>query len=585
MASPLLLNKKEQLREQFDGKWPGMKPIVIKILKQKGVTKAEWQDLFWDVHKVTQWDEKGVMKIFEALKSVVSEYINEVQRIVMREDDDSVLLKTYIQEWMKFFAQCQYIAQPFKSLETHTAKNNSGKKNIKPTLSESSSIKKLMLDTWNEIIFSNINHKLQASAMKLIHDERVGESFDSQLVIGVRESYVNLCYSEDDKLRIYRTNFEKAYLEATRHFYSNVASQYLEENGVEKYMNYAHSKLQEEEHRAQRYLETSQGCNSCELLSQVCVDVLVSDVKDCILEECAGFIAANQTEKLLKMFHLMDRVSDGVQPMITHLESHVVTTGLADMIGAAATIATDSEKYVDRLLMLFNRFSDLVKEAFDDDPRFLTARDKSFKKVVNDTSIFNLELPTNIKSSGSKTVPESKCPELLANFCDMLLRKSPFSKKLTSDEIEAKLKDVLLVLKYVDNKDVFMRYHKAHLTRRLILDCSTDSDLEENMVEWLRDVGMPADYINKLARMFQDIKVSEDLNQAFKDVYRTRSTMADSVAIKILNAGAWARSSERVAVSLPTILEDFIPEVEEFYRRNHSGRKLQWIHLMSNGVV
>ena len=28
----------------------------------------------------------------------------------------------------------------------------------------------------------------------------------------------------------------------------------------------------------------------------------------------------------------------------------------------------------------------------------------------------------------------------------------------------------------------------------------------------------------------------------------------DSVAIKILNAGAWARSSERVAVSLPTVV-------------------------------
>lgn len=43
---------------------------------------------------------------------------------------------------------------------------------------------------------------------------------------------------------------------------------------------------------------------------------------------------------LLKMFHLMDRVPDGVQPMIQYLENHVVTTGLADMIGAAATIAT-----------------------------------------------------------------------------------------------------------------------------------------------------------------------------------------------------------------------------------------------------
>ena len=27
------------------------------------------------------------------------------------------------------------------------------------------------------------------------------------------------------------------------------------------------------------------------------------------------------------------------------------------------------------------------------------------------------------------------------------------------------------------------------------------------MVEWLREVGMPADFINKLSRMFQDIKV------------------------------------------------------------------------------
>ena len=36
----------------------------------------------------------------------------------------------------------------------------------------------------------------------------------------------------------------------------------------------------------------------------------------------------------------------------------------------------DSEKYVEELLTLFNRFSKLVKEAFNDDPRFLTARDK-----------------------------------------------------------------------------------------------------------------------------------------------------------------------------------------------------------------
>ena len=44
-----------------------------------------------------------------------------------------------------------------------------------------------------------------------------------------------------------------------------------------------------------------------------------------------------------------------------------------------------------------------------------------------------------------KTQPESRCPELLANFCDMLLRKTPYSKKLTSDEIQAKLRDVVSI--------------------------------------------------------------------------------------------------------------------------------------------
>lgn len=115
---------------------------------------------------------------------------------------------------------------------------------------------------------------------------------------------------------------------------------------------------------------------------------------------------------------------------------------------------------------------------------------------------------------------------------------------------------------------------------------------------------MPADFVNKLARMFQDIKVSEDLNSHFKEEYRSNKgslagetsvklslpladakSYKDSISIKILNAGAWARGSERVAVSLPLELEDYIPEVEDFYKKKHSGRKLQWYHHMSNGTV
>jgi cullin-5 len=42
---------------------------------------------------------------------------------------------------------------------------------------------------------------------------------------------------------------------------------------------------------------------------------------------------------------------------------------------------------------------------------------------------------------------------------------------------------------------------------------------------------MPADFINKLSRMFQDIKVSEDLNNQFKEQQKDReSRTADSVS-------------------------------------------------------
>ena len=47
----------------------------------------------------------------------------------------------------------------------------------------------------------------------------------------------------------------------------------------------------------------------------------------------------------------------------------------------------------------------------------------------------------------------------------------------------------------------------------------------------LIQVGMPADFINKLSRMFQDIKVSEDLNNQFKDQQKDRDTKTgDSVS-------------------------------------------------------
>ena len=46
-----------------------------------------------------------------------------------------------------------------------------------------------MLKGWNTHIFNNVREKLLSAAMKLLYAERSGEAFDSQLVVGVRESF------------------------------------------------------------------------------------------------------------------------------------------------------------------------------------------------------------------------------------------------------------------------------------------------------------------------------------------------------------------------------------------------------------
>ena len=76
-----------------------------------------------------------------------------------------------------------------------------------------------MLDSWNSSIFSNIKQRLQDSAMKLVHAERNGEAFDSQLVIGVRESY-GRC-SEQEK-SVTRKNLSSRF---PIRFYTNQAVQ------------------------------------------------------------------------------------------------------------------------------------------------------------------------------------------------------------------------------------------------------------------------------------------------------------------------------------------------------------------------
>ena len=51
----------------------------------------------------------------------------------------------------------------------------------------------------------------------------------------------------------------------------------------------------------------------------------------------------------------------------------------------------------------------------------------------------------------------SKSPELLARYCDSLLKKS--SKGISEVEIDDKLASSITIFKYLDDKDVFQKFY------------------------------------------------------------------------------------------------------------------------------
>lgn len=123
----------------FEDKWPVMEPVVLKLLLQDHVDNSwvgllsvtcasftnwlcfafsEWQDLFYTVHSVCLWDEKGAQKIRDSLEDLIVKFIKQAQSRVLIAGEEQALLKAYIIEWRKFFTQSSFLPLPFWQLET-----------------------------------------------------------------------------------------------------------------------------------------------------------------------------------------------------------------------------------------------------------------------------------------------------------------------------------------------------------------------------------------------------------------------------------------------------------------------------------
>lgn len=58
--------------------------------------------------------------------------------------------------------------------------------------------------------------------------------------------------------------------------------------------------------------------------------------------------------------------------------------------------------------------------------------------------------------------------------------------QMTEQEIETVLDKTMVLFRYLLEKDVFERYYKTHLAKRLLLNKSVSDDSEKNMISKLK---------------------------------------------------------------------------------------------------
>ncbi|XP_055342513.1 cullin-1-like [Paramacrobiotus metropolitanus] len=528
------------------------------------------------------------MELYKKLRDYIVDHLHGVLTQIKGYHGDS-LLGVYCAKWKDFRFSSQVCNGICDYLNRHWVKRENDEGRNKDVYT----IYGMCLVQWREYVFTPIEQQLSRAVLDLINADRNGESINSQLLREIIDNFVELGVTSDAQeeanrkgekearragLEVYSSAFEGHFLEETAAYYVQESATFLRNNSVNDYIKKVQSRLIEEEERSVNYLHES----TAPALKKVLEDVLIIRHTEAFHAEFIVLLTQDKIDELAAMYSLISRVPSLVEELHRLVETHIKSHGAAAVARNVDQLVGDPRAFVLTILDVYYRSLKLIQGAFKSDLGFSIAMDRAFSTLVN-----NNEVTAAAKSS-------SKVPELLARYCDALLKKS--QKNPDDAELDESLNRVMIIFRYVDEKDVFQKFYGKMLAKRLVTGLSASDDFEAAMISKLKAV-CGFEYTSKLQRMFQDMGLSKDLNEQFKQ-YLERHTPAGTATgsgteappllsskdleftVQILSTGAWP-FSERTALTLPTELERPVTVFREFYHGKYSGRKLTWLYNMS----
>ncbi len=183
-------------------------------------------------------------------------------------------------------------------------------------------------------------------------------------------------------------------------------------------------RLEEERERVGLYLHP----DILSPLMRACQQVLITEHAPMLRDEFQLLLDNDQKADLARLYKLLYRIPEGLDPLRTRFEAHVRKAGLQAVSKVAAEGEDiDPKVYVDALLEVHKHYQSLVNDAFQGESEFVRSLDNACREFVNRNEICK---------SGS-----SKSPELLARYTDALLRKG--SKSAEETDLENQLGQIV----------------------------------------------------------------------------------------------------------------------------------------------
>ncbi|XP_076339950.1 cullin-3-A-like [Tachypleus tridentatus] len=393
-----------------------------------------------------------------------------------------------------------------------------------------------------------IRDHLRETLLDMVMRERRGEVVDR---LAIKNACQMLVVLGIDLRCIYEEDFEKPFLAQSAEFYRMESQEFLGENSASIYIKKVEQRINEEAERAKHYLDES----TEEKIVQVVEKELITEHMKTIVEmENSGVVhmLKNQkTEDLGRMYKLFNRVRDGLKTMVDCVSSYLREQGKA-LVTEEEGGKGDALTFVQSLLDLKDRFDHFLHHSF--------GNDRFFKQMI--ASDFEYFLNINPKS-----------PEYLSLFIDDKLKKGV--KGMTEQEIEQVLDKTMVLFRYLQEKDVFERYYKQHLAKRLLLNKSVSDDSEKNMISKLK-TECGCQFTSKLEGMFKDMSVSNTMMEEFKNRVQTCGTFLYGVDlnVRVLTTGFWPTQAATRKCNIPIAPWKAFEAFRLFYLGKHSGRQL-----------